>query len=49
MVRNGWAVAYRQYSRAYNGAEAEAKAQHRGVWAREFAMPWDWQKAQRKK
>ncbi len=49
MVRNGWAVEYRHYSRAYDGAEAEARAARRGIWASQFEMPWDWRKAQHHK
>lgn len=48
LVRNGWAVAYRQYGRDYVAVEAEARAAGRGIWAAEFAMPWDWRRAQRK-
>lgn len=47
MVRNGWALAYRQYSRDYVKAEAQAKAKNRGMWRAEFEMPWDWRRAQK--
>jgi endonuclease YncB( thermonuclease family) len=39
MVRNGWAVAYRRFSEAYVGAEAEARAARRGIWSSQFEMP----------
>ena len=48
MVANGWAVAYRRYSRAYDDDEREARAAQRGIWAGEFQMPWDWRRAQRR-
>lgn len=49
MVRQGWALAYRQYSTAYDAAEAEARAAKRGIWVSKFQMPWEWRKAKRKK
>jgi endonuclease YncB( thermonuclease family) len=42
MVREGWALAYVQYSREYVGDEAAARAQRRGIWAGAFIAPWDW-------
>jgi endonuclease YncB( thermonuclease family) len=47
LVHEGWAVAYREYSHAYDGDEDEARVAKRGLWAGEFDMPWDWRKAQR--
>lgn len=47
LVEQGWALAYREYSRDYVAAEAEALAARRGVWSGEFQMPWDWRRAQR--
>ena len=44
MVRNGWALAYQQYSKDYVGKEAEAKAAERGLWAGEFVEPWNWRR-----
>ncbi len=46
MVENGWAVAYRAYSRDYAAAEGEAKSNRRGIWAGKFEMPRDWRKRQ---
>lgn len=47
LVREGWAVAYRQYSRAYIGDETEARSSQRNIWSGHFDMPWDWRRAQR--
>lgn len=47
MVRQGWAVAYRRYSRDYDGAELDARHSRRGIWASQFEMPWDWRKSRR--
>jgi len=41
LVAQGLALAYRRYSRAYVGAEDEARAAGRGVWAGTFEPPWD--------
>lgn len=41
MVREGRAVAYRAYSRAYVSDEAEAEAAGRGIWSGGFQMPWE--------
>ncbi|MCB5412185.1 thermonuclease family protein [Pseudogemmobacter faecipullorum] len=45
MVRNGWAMAYRRYSKAYNQAEKEAAKAGRGIWSSDFEAPWDWRRA----
>ena len=47
MVENGWAVAYRFFSRDYTRAEHRAKAARRGIWASEFVLPWVWRRANR--
>ena len=47
MVREGWAVAYRQYSTAYVAAEEHARTGQRGIWEGRFDMPWDWRAARR--
>ncbi|MFO1154971.1 MAG: thermonuclease family protein [Rhodospirillales bacterium] len=47
MVRDGWALAYRRYSLAYVGEEAEARAAGRGMWRGQFIEPWEWRSAQR--
>ena len=47
LVSEGWAMAYRRYSTAYVGEEAEAKAAQRGVWRGKFVPPWDWRRGDR--
>ena len=42
MVTDGWAMAYRKYSKDYVRAEMLAKSQREGVWGGEFEMPWEW-------
>ena len=42
MVRQGWAMAYRQYSRRYNPQENEARAAGRNIWSGQMVPPWDW-------
>lgn len=44
LVRLGWAMAYRRYSRDYVGDEAAARAAGLGLWSGTFAMPWDWRR-----
>jgi endonuclease YncB( thermonuclease family) len=47
LVRHGWAVAYRHYSKDYVPHEDRARKARVGVWSGTFDMPWDWRKAQR--
>ncbi len=47
MVSQGWALAYRRYSREYVDEEADAQAARRGVWASEFMKPWEWRRGKR--
>ncbi len=48
MVRAGWAVEYRQFSRgAYAAAEVEARTAKRGLWAGTFEAPDLWRAATR--
>ena len=47
MVQEGWAVAYRQYSRDYVGEEADARRAGRNIWSGSFVMPWDWRRGVR--
>ena len=42
MVRNGWALAYVQYSKTYEADEKEARDAKAGLWAGAFIAPWDW-------
>ena len=44
LVRQGWALAYRRYSKDYVSAEKEAQVAKRGVWAGEFEPPWEWRR-----
>jgi endonuclease YncB( thermonuclease family) len=48
LVRNGWAVAYTQYSSRYAGAERDARLNERGIWRSEFERPHDYRKRIRK-
>ena len=47
LVYEGWALAYRRYSKKYVPEEDEAKAAKRGLWAGEFVAPWDWRRGER--
>lgn len=47
MAANGWAMAYRQYSKDYVGAEATARASRAGIWAGTFQPPWEWRAEKR--
>ena len=47
MVQEGWAVAYRQYSRDYVGEEADARRAGRNIWSGSFVMPWNWRRGVR--
>ena len=44
MVRNGYAVAYRRYSKDYVRDEEYAKENKLGVWEGSFTMPEKWRK-----
>ena len=47
LVRQGWALAYRRYSKDFVDDEAEARRNKRGLWAGRFTAPWDWRKERR--
>ena len=47
MVREGWAVAYRRYSRDYVAVEDDARRAGRNIWSGTFVMPWDWRRGAR--
>lgn len=47
MVAEGWALAYRRYSRAYVAIERRARAAKRGVWRGEIVPPWEWRRGKR--
>ena len=42
MVKNGWALAYLQFSKAYEVDEKDARDAKAGLWAGAFIAPWDW-------
>jgi endonuclease YncB( thermonuclease family) len=42
MVREGWALAFVRYSKAYVADEAAAREAQRGLWRGAFIAPWDW-------
>ncbi len=44
LVRQGWALAYRRYSKDYVSVEIEAQDAKRGIWAGEFEPPWEWRR-----
>lgn len=48
LVRQGWALEYKQYSDGrYADEEAEARKAKRGLWAGKFVEPWDWRRGER--
>jgi endonuclease YncB( thermonuclease family) len=47
MVRQGWAIAYRQYSRDYVDDESAAQASKAGIWAGRFIEPSRWRRGDR--
>jgi endonuclease YncB( thermonuclease family) len=47
MVRQGWALAYRRFSKKYVPAEKEAQRERRGIWRGRFMKPWEWRRAKR--
>ena len=48
MVRNGWAIAYRKYSKDYINDENYAKENQLGIWSGDFLEPSQWRKENRK-
>ncbi len=49
MVRQGWAIAYRQHGLDYAAAESEARNARRGIWQGRFETPEDWRAEHRNK
>ena len=47
MVENGWALAYKQYSKKFIQEEENAKNNKLGIWKGEFIKPWKWRKGVR--
>mgnify|MGYP001472645986 CR=1 FL=1 len=48
MVRNGWAIAYRRYSKDYIDDENYARENKLGIWEGKFVKPSKWRKENRK-
>jgi endonuclease YncB( thermonuclease family) len=45
MAANGWALAYRYYSRDYVSQEEQASKSKLGIWqCSDFVPPWDWRR-----
>ena len=49
MVEEGYALAYRQYSKEYIEEEKRAKDMKKGIWKSRFIYPWEWRREKRKK
>lgn len=47
MVRQGWALAYRRYSKDYVADEDAARKVKAGLWGGQFVAPWDWRRGKR--
>ena len=47
MVRKGWALAYRKYSKKYVDEELFAKTGKLGLWEGTFVRPWEWRRGRR--
>ena len=44
LVREGYAFAYRKYSKKFINDENFAKKNNMGMWSMNFEYPWDWRK-----
>tara|TARA_Y100000741_G_C17885152_1_gene408761 strand:+ start:27 stop:506 length:480 start_codon:yes stop_codon:yes gene_type:complete len=44
LVKNGYAFAYRKYSKKFIVDEDFAKSNKHGMWSMKFEYPWDWRK-----
>ena len=44
LVKNGYAFAYRKYSKKFIDDEDFAKSNKLGMWSMKFEYPWDWRK-----
>ena len=49
MVREGYALSYRRYSKEYIDEEKVAKENKRGIWKSKFIKPWEWRREKNKK
>ena len=45
MVRSGWAIAYRYYSKDFVSQEASAKSNRLGIWQGRFVEPYQWRRS----
>jgi len=44
LVKNGYAFAYRKYSKKFIADEDFARLNNLGIWSMKFEYPWDWRK-----
>ena len=44
LVKNGYAFAYRKYSKKFIADEDFARSNNLGMWSMNFEYPWDWRK-----
>ena len=44
LVKNGYAFAYRKYSKKFIADEDFARSNNFGMWSMKFEYPWDWRK-----
>jgi endonuclease YncB( thermonuclease family) len=44
LVKEGWAVAYKRYSKAYVPLETQAQEERKGIWSGKFEDPEKWRK-----
>ena len=44
LVKNGYAFAYRKYSKKFIVDEDFARSNNLGMWSMKFEYPWDWRK-----
>ena len=49
LVANGWALAYRKYSKDFIHYEKLASKKKIGIWQGEFVEPWNWRRGLRVK
>ena len=49
MVKTGWALAYRKYSKKYVTDEITAKLNKAGMWSGKFIAPWKWRRQKNKR
>lgn len=47
MVSQGWALAFRWYSKDYVDEEDSARRARLGLWRGDFINPWDWRRGRR--